>query len=396
MAGAASETSSQQVVPATASQGVQLVQLQLPLELLLKLKPLPLPMPPPPPPSFQQQRQQQVSVALNSDSDSKRRRSLTRGQEFGPARQTSPFATTPTSFATDTPTIPTTTLLPVTKTARSEGSNQTTSTLATARDGAHKIAPSMNSNRHSLPGDLQALTWQEAKRVLMMNSIVPPLVQAAQRRLERRHLLLAGGAHSNHNAVASDSNSQHAGGLNYHLFVAPTLQFDAPGLPAVDNGLGGPEPPAASSPAVRFLDAFVTATPTLPPMPAATSRSALPQSQTVTREAKLVRDQLFLATTTTTPGYGDVSLIDLRKGAAQTKETRVASWPPPLSQEAANNRDEAAAATTRKTTQKVSAIRIYEFTRLSESSFLLCYAILAQSRCPHNWSRLTRATVLLM
>lgn len=108
-----------------AGEPERLVQLQLPLQLHLKLRPLPLPMPPPseraaPPPDVL---------------ETKRKRSLE--QAGGPTQP--PLQPSPAS-------------------------------------------PSSSSSSSSR-GDLMALTWREAKRILLLSSMSPALVQA---KLERR------------------------------------------------------------------------------------------------------------------------------------------------------------------------------------------------------------------
>lgn len=107
---------------------LHLVQLQLPLQLHLKLKPLPLPMPPP--------TARSSSLADNQLSAEKRKRSL-----------------------------------------EAQAAVTTTATTTTTQDPNHKKR--LERERR----ELMALTWREAKRILLLSSMSPALLQ---KRLERR------------------------------------------------------------------------------------------------------------------------------------------------------------------------------------------------------------------
>lgn len=136
---------------------MRLVQLQLPLQLHLKLKPLPLPMPPPTgrsrsSPTTNHDDQRMMNAA------EKRRRSI------------ESINVTSTSSNSNSNSIP------VTKTPTS-----TPSATSSSSTTADSVASKNRADRDRR--ELMALTWREAKRILLLSSMSPTLVQ---KKLERR------------------------------------------------------------------------------------------------------------------------------------------------------------------------------------------------------------------
>lgn len=134
-----------------ASESDRLVQLQLPLQLHLKLRPLPLPMPPP---SDRAKPTSATATAWQDGLETKRKRSL----EQVAAQEASSSTFQPTS-------------------------SPPPQTAATTQVTSNPSPGKSNGEAARRQTDMMALTWREAKRILLLSSMSPVLVQA---KLERR------------------------------------------------------------------------------------------------------------------------------------------------------------------------------------------------------------------
>lgn len=140
----------------------RLVQLQLPLQLHLKLRPLPLPMPPP-----SSNRRSSISFIMNEEAKSDDRQTNTGGDDddsfaSGEKRKRSlEFDTTATAAPTAISSSP---------------------SPAVANKTSVKVRDNESASLER--NDLLMFAWREAKRVLLLNSMSPALLQAGK--LERR------------------------------------------------------------------------------------------------------------------------------------------------------------------------------------------------------------------